>query len=182
MEKCWVNLKCHSIIPGVCFIFSWSLFMWCFFPPLYTISKTIKNNFVTKSRSSKIFYQQNTKKLCKMKSISRKLILFVDQKSCCFSIKYVNRMKHLHYSWSLLQWYRGRDAIKIIQTSYIFLSSQAIFLFEKSDLILENVSDKMSYPKQPVILFACLIFNTNKNSDAITKTENKTRNGFKKLF
>lgn len=75
------------------------LYVMLFFSLYIPFQKQFKKiNFVTKSRSSKIFYQQNTRKQCKKKSISGKLILFVDQKSCCFSIKYVNRMKHLHYS------------------------------------------------------------------------------------
>lgn len=34
---------------------------------------------------------------------------------------------------------------------FYFSQLTGYFLFEKSDLILENVSDKMSYPKQPVV-------------------------------
>lgn len=86
-------------------------------------------------------------------------------------------MKYLHYSWSLLQWYGGRE-----QQNQYFFQFLDFFLFEKPVLILENVSDKMPYPKQPIILFMCLIFETNKNSDTLTKTKIKTRNAFKELI
>lgn len=66
--------------------------------------------------------------------------------------------------------------------SIFFFSFQTFFLFEKPVLTLENVSDKTPYPKQPIILFMCLIFNTNKNSDILTKTKIKTRNAFKELI